>query len=95
MPKKPLTVDRDAVVRLWLNRQGLSEPRGAMQLSRLVGRLDPKVHRDRGVLEIKALHLEPGFAHDAEFTTGLREALASLATFCDATDLHLPPGWRS
>ena len=28
---------------------------------RLVGRLDPKVHRDRGVLEVKKLGLEPGF----------------------------------
>ena len=61
---------------------------------RLVGRLDPKIHRDRGVLEVKAVYLEPGFDHDADLTAGLRDALASLAAFLDATDLHLPPGWK-
>ena len=30
------------------------------QSGRLVGRLDPKLHRDRGLLEVKGLWWEPG-----------------------------------
>ncbi len=60
---------------------------------RLVGRLDPKMHRDRSVLEVKAVYLEPWFEDSHEFTTGLRESLASLATFVKATDLHVPAEW--
>lgn len=61
---------------------------------RLVGRLDPKLHRDRGVLEIKSLHLEPGFEPEARFTSGLREALDSLRAFVGADDVDPPKGWH-
>jgi uncharacterized protein YcaQ len=61
---------------------------------RLVGRLDPKLHRDRGLLEIKSLHLEEGFDGGSGFVTGLRESLASLAEFTGADDLKLPRGWK-
>jgi len=61
---------------------------------RLVGRLDPKLHRDRGLLEIKALYLEPGFEAGASFVAGLRETLASLAEFVGAADLAVPRGWK-
>lgn len=60
---------------------------------KLVGRLDPKLHRDRGVLEIRQLHIEPGFQPDQSFVNGLRDTLASLATFLEADDLHVPKGW--
>jgi uncharacterized protein len=55
---------------------------------RLVGRLDPKLHRDRGVLEIKSVHLEPGVPDSAALRAGLRGALESLAAFVGATDLE-------
>ena len=58
---------------------------------RLVGRLDPKLHRDRGVLEIRALHFEPDFAPTAHFETGLNDAVADLADFLGADDIVMPP----
>lgn len=57
---------------------------------RLVGRLDPKLHRDRCLLQIRALHLEPGFDASPAFTTGLRAAIEDLATFVGATDIEMP-----
>jgi len=56
-----------------------------------VGRLDPKLHRDRSVLEIRALHLEPDFAPTAHFETGLNDAVADLADFLGADDIVMPP----
>ncbi len=61
---------------------------------RLVGRLDPKLHRGPGVLEIRALALKRGFDGGAEFVAGLREALWSLAEFAGAAQLELPRPWR-
>lgn len=52
---------------------------------RLVGRLDPKNHRDRRVLEIRRVHLEPGEAKDAEsILAGTAGALTSLAAHLKA-----------
>ncbi|MYA33262.1 MAG: winged helix-turn-helix domain-containing protein [Gemmatimonadales bacterium] len=58
---------------------------------RLVGRLDPKLHRDRSVLEIRALHFEPDFARTARFETALGDAVADLADFLGADDIVMPP----
>lgn len=60
---------------------------------RLVGRLDPKMHRDRGVLEVRALHLEPEFEPTAGFIGGLGEAIESMAEFVGAGDIEMPRGW--
>ena len=60
----------------------------------LVGRLDPKLHRDRGKLEIKAIFLEPGFERNEEFEQGLVATLRDLATFVGANKISLPKGWR-
>lgn len=62
---------------------------------RLVGRLDPKLHRGHGVLEIRTIHLEPGFEPTAGFVGGLGEAIESLARFVDADDIRMPPDWLS
>ena len=56
---------------------------------RLVGRLDPKLHRDRGLLEVRSLQLEQGFRGGRAFRSALREALEDLATFLGARDLEL------
>jgi len=61
---------------------------------RFVGRLDPKLHRERGLLEIKSLHLEPGFTRDADFDARLGETLHDLARFVGAGDVRLPRGWK-
>jgi uncharacterized protein YcaQ len=45
----------------------------------VVGRLDPKAHRSRGVFEVKALHLEPWVSLDEELIHGLAAALRSCA----------------
>ena len=51
---------------------------------RLVGRLDPKLHRDRGVLEIKGLWWEPGIRPTKARKRSLNEALERLADFVGA-----------
>lgn len=52
---------------------------------RLVGRLDPKNHRDRKVLEVRRIHLEPHEAGKAEpILAGTAEALKSLAAHLKA-----------
>ena len=51
---------------------------------RLVGRLDPKLHRDRGLLEVKGLWWEPGIRATKARLRGLHDALDRLAGFLDA-----------
>lgn len=52
---------------------------------RLVGRLDPKNHRDRKVLEVRRFHLEPGEASNSEsILDGASLALSSLAAHLKA-----------
>lgn len=48
---------------------------------RLVGRIDPKMHRDRKLLEIKSIHLEKGFKPDVEFREKLAEAFRRFKEF--------------
>ncbi|WP_243286662.1 winged helix-turn-helix domain-containing protein [Geothrix terrae] len=57
---------------------------------RFVGRLDPKLHRDRGLLEIKGLWWEPGVKATKARKRGLDEALERLAAFVGATEIVLP-----
>ena len=60
---------------------------------RLVGRLDPKLHRDRDELEIRAIHLEDGFRRSRAFATAFAEALRDLGRFLGAERISLPRGW--
>ncbi|WP_306591329.1 winged helix-turn-helix domain-containing protein [Geothrix sp. 21YS21S-4] len=57
---------------------------------RLVGRLDPKLHRDRGLLDVKGLWWEPGVKATKARRRGLDEALARLAEFVGAEAVSLP-----
>lgn len=57
---------------------------------RLVGRLDPKLHRDRGLLEIKGLWWEPGIKATRARKRGLDGALERLAEFVGVKDISLP-----
>jgi uncharacterized protein YcaQ len=57
---------------------------------RLVGRLDPKLHRDRGLLEIKGLWWEPGVKATKVRRRGLDEAIERMATFVGADEVQLP-----
>lgn len=58
----------------------------------IVGRLDPKLHRDRGVLEVRGLWWEPGIRPTTARRRRLDEALARLATFVGATDVQRAGG---
>jgi uncharacterized protein YcaQ len=57
---------------------------------RLVGRLDPKLHRDRGLLEIKGLWWEPGIKPTRARQRALDEALERLAGFVGAQHIQSP-----
>jgi uncharacterized protein YcaQ len=57
---------------------------------RLVGRLDAKLHRDRGLLEIKGLWWEPGVKATKARKRSLNEALERLAAFVGAEEVQLP-----
>ena len=60
---------------------------------RLVGRLDPKFHRDKTLLEIKSIYLEADFERTPRFDRELRETLQDLAQFVGAQELKAPAGW--
>lgn len=55
---------------------------------RLVGRLDPKLHRASGLLEIRGLWWEPGIRATRARRAGLTEALERLATFTGADGIQ-------
>ncbi len=57
---------------------------------RLVGRLDPKLHRDRSTLEIRNLQLEPDFDITHDFRTELRDRIEDLARFTHASEIQMP-----
>lgn len=59
---------------------------------RLVGRLDPKLHRDRGVLEVRALWWEPGVKETKGRRAALEAALDRLARFAGAEEWVLSRG---
>jgi uncharacterized protein YcaQ len=53
---------------------------------RLVGRLDPKLHREQGLLEIKGLWWEPGVRESKGRQAALEAAVERLARLVEATD---------
>jgi len=55
---------------------------------RLIGRLDPKLHRDRGVLEVRGLWWEPGIRPTRVRLNRLGLALEELATFLGAREIE-------
>jgi uncharacterized protein YcaQ len=61
-----------------------------LESDRLVGRLDPKLHRDHGLLEIRGLWWEPGVKATKARKRGLDEALERLAAFVGADEVDLP-----
>jgi uncharacterized protein YcaQ len=57
---------------------------------RLIGRLDPKLHRDERLLEIKGLWWEPWVRESKGRTAALEAALDRLARFVGAEAWRLP-----
>jgi uncharacterized protein YcaQ len=54
---------------------------------KLVGRFDPKLERQAGLLRLKALYLEPGIAPDEELITGVATAMRDFLAFHKAKEL--------
>jgi uncharacterized protein YcaQ len=54
---------------------------------RLIGRLDPKLHRDTAQLEVRALYFEPGVRKTQARKRAVRDAAWDLATFLGATQI--------
>jgi uncharacterized protein YcaQ len=54
---------------------------------RLVGRFDPKLERQNGLLRIKALYLEQGIKPDDELLSGIATALRDFLAFHNAKDV--------
>jgi uncharacterized protein len=59
---------------------------------RLVGRLDPKLHRARSLLEIKGIWWEPGVAPTRQRKRQAEAAVDALAGFVGAKEFSLPSG---
>ncbi len=57
---------------------------------RLIGRLDPKFHRDRNVLEVKSLHWEPSIKRTRRLERDLTHRVEQLADFLGAENLEMP-----
>ncbi len=65
---------------------------------RLIGRVDPRMDRARGVLEVLAVHLEPGVRATAEVRKAVGSALRDLGRFLGAREVSggpaVPTAWR-
>jgi uncharacterized protein len=57
---------------------------------RLVGRIDPKLHRDRDRLEVRSVRWEPGVRPARRRLAGLEAAVARLASLVGAGSWELP-----
>ena len=56
---------------------------------RLVGRFDPKLERETGVLRVKALYLEPGLNPDDELVAGVAAAMRDFLTWHGAKQIEI------
>ncbi len=56
---------------------------------RLVGRFDPKLDRQSGVLHLKALYLEPGIEPDDELVAGVTAVMHDFLSWHGATSLKI------
>lgn len=54
---------------------------------RLIGRFDPKLERDSGLLRLNALHLEPGIEPTDDLVAGMVTAMRDFMAFHEATEI--------
>jgi len=66
---------------------------------RLIGRIDPRMDRDRGVLMVNSVHAEPDAPRDRELAARIGETIDRLAAFLGAGRVaysrKVPAAWRS
>ena len=55
----------------------------------LVGRLDPKAHRNKNLMEIKKIILEPGVKVDQSLVSGLKNTLKEFSTWHQMNELEI------
>ncbi len=64
----------------------------------LIGRLDPKMDRAQGVLQINAVYLEPHAPRDVKTARAVRDAIQELGDFLGATKIQygarMPEEWK-
>src|SRR5205823_14728062 len=61
----------------------------------LIGTVDPKVDRERGVMEVVTFHLEVGAPRERATRRAVEAAVEDLATFAGARDVVWPRGIAS
>lgn len=65
---------------------------------RIIGRVDPRMDRARGILDIKAIHAEPDAPRDLKTARAVRDAIEELGDFLGATGItythRVPGGWN-
>jgi len=66
---------------------------------RFVGRIDPKMERERSVLTINAVYAEPGAPNSRIVSRAAAKAIEELAVFLGAKDIEyerkrVPPSWK-
>ncbi len=66
---------------------------------RFIGRIDPRMDRERGTLMMNAVYAEPDAPATRTVARAVRKAIRQLAEFLDADDIeydrkHLPPAWK-
>ena len=66
---------------------------------RFIGRIDPKMDRERGALVVNAVHAEPGAPMTRDTGRAVAQAVEELAGFLGASNIEInrqrvPPGWK-
>jgi uncharacterized protein YcaQ len=57
--------------------------------TRFIGRIDPKAHRDRKLLEVRNLALEPGVKITDQLISHLKNKLIAFAEFNDCHEIQV------
>jgi uncharacterized protein len=60
---------------------------------RLIGTVDPKIDRERGVLEVVTFHLERDAPRDRSTVRAIKDAVEDLAAFAGAREVDWPRSW--
>ncbi|MDG7011197.1 MAG: winged helix DNA-binding domain-containing protein [Nitrososphaerota archaeon] len=65
---------------------------------RLIGRVDPKLDKEKGKLVINSVHAEPGAPEEREVAADIAETIQGLASFVGAKEVEysprVPAPWR-